>query len=74
MLLGLWGLLAERPRLYAASLLVSFARALLWSTHYLFRAGILDVSGVKYAIFASEKLRHLGWRLVRWKRRSGRPL
>jgi hypothetical protein len=67
--LATWELLADRSRLYAASLLVSFARALLWVTHYLFRSGILNIGGVKYAILASEKLRHLGWRLVRWKRR-----
>jgi hypothetical protein len=66
--LGTWELIAERSRLYAASFLVSLARSILWLAHYLFRSGLLDITGVKYAIRTSEKLRRLGWRLARWKR------
>jgi hypothetical protein len=60
-------LIAERSRLYAASALISLARFILWLTHYLFRAGLLDITGVKSAIQISEKLRRYGWRLARWK-------
>ena len=74
LLLGIWRLFDERPRLYAASLLVGIARALLWSTHLLFRVGILDIAGIKYAIFVSGKVRNLGWRLVKRKRNSDRAL
>jgi hypothetical protein len=67
-ILGPGELIAERSRLYAASALVSLARSILWIAHYLFRVGLLDIAGVKYAIRTSEKLRRLGWRLARWKR------
>jgi hypothetical protein len=64
-----WKPVAERSRLYAASLLISLARSILWLTHKLFRAGLLDITEIKYAIRVSETLRRLGWRLVRWRRR-----
>jgi hypothetical protein len=60
-------LIAERSRLYAASCLVGLARSMLWLAHRLFRIGLLDIGGVKYAIRTSEKLRRVGWRLARWK-------
>jgi hypothetical protein len=59
----------ERLRLYCASLLVQFAKSILWLVHHLFQMQILDVAGVKYGVRASEAFRRIGWRLMRWKRR-----
>lgn len=59
--------LFERSRLYIASLLVSIAKTMLLLAHRLFRVGILDVGGIKNVVLVSEKLRRLGWWLVRWK-------
>lgn len=67
-----WAHLSERSRLYAASLTVRLGVSILRLARRLYRTGFLHLAGVEYAVRVSEKLRRLGWRLVRWKRRSGR--
>jgi hypothetical protein len=59
----------ERLRFYCASVLVQLAKSILWLVHRLFLIGILDIAGVKYGVRASEAIRRVSWRLVRWKRR-----
>ena len=62
----------ERSRFYLASYLVGLARFTLWTAQHLFRIGLLDVSGVRLFVRISERLRRLGWRLIRGRR--ARPL
>jgi hypothetical protein len=52
-------------RFYTAALIVRLARYLLVLAHRLYRAGILSLAGVRFAIVVSEELRKLSWRLVR---------
>jgi hypothetical protein len=59
-----WARFSERPRLYAASLAVQSAGSVLRLALRLWRAGLLDVGDLKYAVSLSEKLHHLSWHLI----------
>jgi len=65
-----WAHRTERARLYAASLTVRLGVSILRAARRLYRAGFLHLAGIEYAVGVSAKLRHMGWRLVRWKDRS----
>ena len=58
---------SERARLYTAGIIVRVAFAVLRMGQALFRHGFLDIDGIKYVIGLSERLRRVGWRLVRLK-------
>lgn len=55
----------ERPRLYAASLVLMLAEALLKLALPLFQSGVLDRHGVRLLMRVSEWLRRLSWKLWR---------
>lgn len=65
-----WTNFCERSRLYVASGAFRLAAFVLWLTRRLYRARLLIFADIKYALRLGESLRRLGWRLVRWKRRS----
>jgi hypothetical protein len=65
-----WEPLRGRARRYAASAAIGVAACMLRLSHQLYRAGILDLVGVKYAIRWSHKIWQFGWGLVKRKRRS----
>ena len=65
-----WTNFCERSRLYVASGAFRLATFVLWLTHRLYRARLLIFADIKYALRLGETLRRLGWRRVRWKRRS----
>ena len=67
---GKWTNISERSRLYVASGAVRLAAFILWLTRRLYRARLLIFADVKYALRLGERLRRLGWRLVRWKHHS----
>ena len=52
-------------RFYTAAVIVRLARYVLVLAHRLYRAEILNLAGVRFAIVVSEELRKLSWRLVR---------
>jgi hypothetical protein len=59
-----WARFSERPWLYAASLAVQSAGSVVRLALRLWRAGLLDVGDLKYAVSLSKKLHHLSWRLI----------
>jgi hypothetical protein len=63
-----WTNFSARLRLYVASGAFSLASFVLWLTRRMYRARLLIISDLRYALRAGEALRRLGWRLVRWKR------
>ena len=65
-----WTNFCERSRLYVASGAFRLAAFVLWLTRRLYRARLLIFADIKYALRLGETLRRLGWRLLRWKRRS----
>lgn len=64
---GAWTKFCERLRLYVASGAFSLAYFVLWLARRMYRARLLIFADVKYALRLGERLRQLGWRLVRWK-------
>ena len=50
-------------RFYTAALIVRLARYLLVLAHRLYRAEILNLASVRFAIVVSDELRKLCWRL-----------
>jgi hypothetical protein len=67
-----WAFLGDQSRLYAASIATRLAVSILQLAHRSYRAGVLDVAGIKYATRLSERLRRIGWQLLRWKRHARR--
>jgi hypothetical protein len=62
--------IGDRARRYSASAVIRVASAMLILFHLLYRAGILDLAGVKHAIQWSDRVWQFGWGLVKRKRRS----
>ena len=59
--------IVERLRLHCASLMIQTARSMLSFTYLLFKMRVLNTAGVEYGVRASEAIRRLSLRLVRWK-------
>jgi hypothetical protein len=59
----------ERLRLYCAGILIQVAKSVLSLTYLLFKLRIISVTGVECGVRASETMRRLSWRLIRWKPR-----
>jgi len=64
-----WKPLGNRAGRYAASTAIRIATAMLWRSHQLYRAGILDLAGARYAIHWSNEVWTFGWRLIKPQRR-----
>jgi len=64
---GIWANFSERARLYVASGAFGIAFSILWIARRLYRADLLILSDLRYALRAGEILRRLGLRLMRWK-------
>ena len=62
----------ERVRFYCAALLVGLARFILLAVQRGFSVGLIDIRGIEVAVRISERIRSIGWYLVRSGRRRYR--
>lgn len=64
-----WELLRSRAQRRVASAVIRVAMVMLRLSHQLYRAGVLDLAGARYAIRWSNGVWRFGWGLVKRKRR-----
>jgi hypothetical protein len=62
--------LRNRTQRYTASVAIHFAISILRRSHQLYRAGLIDLAGVKRGIHWSDELWRFGWGLLKRKRHS----